>query len=112
METIYQQAIDTFGQESQFKKALEELAELSVKIAHFQDGKCTAADVAGEIADVEIMCEQLRLMIPDGLYLTHQKKAAKIDRLGQKIHNSITEQDLFEAFCFHDQFILQESQSP
>ena len=57
---VYQAAIEKFGEEAQIKKAIEELGELLVSICHYPDGKCSQEDLADELADATIMCEQLR----------------------------------------------------
>jgi NTP pyrophosphatase (non-canonical NTP hydrolase) len=76
---IYAKAILFFGIESQFEKAEEELAELLLALKHFRSGKCEARSVASEIADVEIMCVQLRILI--GNELVDKEKQVKLERL-------------------------------
>lgn len=57
-KTVLRQAIDVFGARAQEEKAIEELAELICAIAHKHCGR--DANIAEEIADVEIMLEQLK----------------------------------------------------
>ena len=59
-QVVYQAAIEKYGEEAQIKKAIEELGELLVSICHYPDGKCSREDLADELADATIMCEQLR----------------------------------------------------
>lgn len=54
-----QLAIDTFGEDSQKKMAVEEMGELLAALNHYRRGKCTIEDVRTEIADVLICAEQL-----------------------------------------------------
>jgi len=55
-------AIDHWGVEHQKRKAMEELGELLVELSKEQDGRTNADLIRGELADVIIMCEQLRLI--------------------------------------------------
>lgn len=60
---IYKKAIDTFGPGAQLGIAQEELAELIVAISKYSRGKPEAIiDIAEEIADVQIMLDQLSIM--------------------------------------------------
>ena len=52
--------VDIHANKSEIKKAIEELSELIVSICHLPDGKCSKEDLADELADATIMCEQLR----------------------------------------------------
>lgn len=52
-------AWETFGQDAQILKAVEECNELATALMHMRDGKATNLHVANELADVLIMIEQL-----------------------------------------------------
>jgi hypothetical protein len=80
---IYERAIKHFGIVSQFDKAEEELTELLLAIKQFRNGKCEARDVATEIADVEIMYAQLRILI--GEDIVEREKVFKLKRLESMI---------------------------
>ena len=56
------QAIDHFGVQHQKNKAIEELGELIVELSREQDGRTSRWTICGEIADVIIMAEQLRII--------------------------------------------------
>ena len=80
-------ALRIFGMPSQAHKAIEELAELQVAISHYLDkreGSTTA--ILQEIADVEIMCAQLRLWF-DHCGIVDQHKRMIIDRLKARIEH-------------------------
>lgn len=91
-KTIYEKAIEKWGVESQLNMAKEECAELIValcKVSRTNNG-CTAHEVASEIADVEIMIEQLEYIFDDSMpggtfreYVEHTKKEkrAKLEKL-------------------------------
>lgn len=55
-------AIDHYGIHHQEEKAKEELAELLTELSRLQDGRTTKERIIGELADVLVMAEQLRLI--------------------------------------------------
>ena len=57
-----QLAIQVFGPDAQVNVAIEEMAELTDAICKLRRGRRTVENVAEEIADVEIMLEQLRMI--------------------------------------------------
>lgn len=72
------------GRDTIFRKAKEERAELIVAISHFEESCVTdrlaqSTDIFKEIADVEIMCEQLKINL-HGSDAVEQYKAEKIER--------------------------------
>ena len=81
--TIQEQALKRFGPDQQIDMAIEECAELIVALKHHKRGRATVKDVAGEIADVWIMVEQLRKHF--GTCLVDAAKAAKLTRLAETI---------------------------
>jgi hypothetical protein len=59
---LYKQACTKYGQLHQENKAIEEMAELSVALFHFRDGKITLDELRSEIADVAIMADVLKML--------------------------------------------------
>lgn len=57
---ICSNAIKTFGWDNQRIKLLEEMGELIRAVCKFELGQCSVEHVAEEVADVEIMLEQLK----------------------------------------------------
>lgn len=55
-------AIEAWGEDSQMKMLLEEMSELQKEICKSWRGADNVDHIAEEIADVEIMLEQLKLM--------------------------------------------------
>lgn len=55
-------ALDRWGIEHQKKKAVEEIGELLTEMSREQDSRTTKWLIAGEIADVMILMEQLRII--------------------------------------------------
>ena len=56
-----------FGDKSQLLKTVEEATELSLSVQHFIAKKALYSDVVTEIADVIIMCEQMKTVFGAGL---------------------------------------------
>ena len=87
-ESIMRKAIDTYGVEAQCDVAVEEMAELTkaiVKIRRVADDyeKTQAAldNLLEEIADVDIMIDQLKIMWgPKQVEEYRRKKLARLDR--------------------------------
>jgi hypothetical protein len=81
---ICKEALAVFGGKRQIKKCVEELNELSVALLHCDDGKDTVEHVAEEIADVEIMLQQMTLLF--GCRTSVEKhRARKLEQLAFKV---------------------------
>jgi hypothetical protein len=80
---LYEKAMLKFGQQRQIQKALEELAELTMALHHFNEQKMTADSVITEIADVQIMCEQLAMIF--GQSRVEHFKNKKLERLQKMV---------------------------
>lgn len=82
---VLNKAIDTYGPNAQKLKAIEELGELIQAIAKYENGIGYRASVIEEIADVEIMLEQLKLIY----FITENEvetvKEYKVERLNQRL---------------------------
>lgn len=81
---IYRQAVERFGPTHQINKAVEELGELTQALMRYQNDEPVIGNVAEEIADVEIMIEQLKIILGERYesYL-ELKKAEKIGKLAR-----------------------------
>ena len=78
-------AIETFGCKHQTQIAIEELAELIMTIQHVERGKKDLSDLASEIADVEIMLFQLKLMT-----LEHKKYLEVLNKKLDKLEGHLS----------------------
>lgn len=79
-EGTYARAINYFGKSSQIIMAMEEMSELTKELSK-DVRKCGDYEhIAEEIADVEIMLGQLKI-IYDIAYKVEEWKAYKVDRL-------------------------------
>lgn len=80
---IYKDAIATFGEEQQIEIMVEEAAELIFaiqKYKRYKRFKPLALEVAEELADVEIMCAQMRLLFPE-VSSIKKKKLGRLQEL-------------------------------
>ncbi|EEQ8682507.1 hypothetical protein GJD45_003474 [Escherichia coli] len=80
--TIYNLALKTFGPEAQALKLMEEAAELAAA-ARNMNGLGNEVDLAGELADVEIIIEQFRLNGMGLMIDFHKQK--KLERLAERL---------------------------
>jgi len=84
-KSIYQRALNLWGEQAQIGMAIEELSELIVKLAKWgrNHNGSTIGDVVSEIADVEIMMAQMRLIYGDDL--VEMAKRKKLVRLEERV---------------------------
>ena len=80
---LYRRAIETWGEAAQLDKATEEACELGAELARFQNGLTDEAHLADEIADVEIMLEQLRMLLGEGY--VDAAREEKLERLDERL---------------------------
>lgn len=86
---IYQRAIDTWGDRAQLEMAQEEATELALAIRGLIRGKSGAMEaLVSEIADVEIMIEQIKYMNPHCVQAIEVEKDFKLNRLNDRINKN------------------------
>ena len=88
--TIFNQAIDFFGFESQKIMAIEEMSELTKELTKELRNRGNVENIADELADVEIMLAQLKI-IYNIHELVEQHKDFKLNRLAASIEKLKTE---------------------
>lgn len=76
-------ALGRWGHQSQIDMVLEECGELIAAVNRHRRGRCSLADLAGEVADVEIIIDQLRIILGDGL--VDNAKRSKLRRLAARL---------------------------
>jgi phosphoribosyl-ATP pyrophosphohydrolase len=81
-QTIYEEALTTFGYKHRLLKVAEEATELATAALHVYDGRDAVAELAEEAADMEIMLSQLRVEIGDKI---DEQKVGKLVRLRKTI---------------------------
>jgi len=84
-EGLYSQAIQKWGLEFQIVMVFEEMAELQKELCKFIRGGVKIEDLTEEIADVEIMLEQMKFAFQVGTEVEKQKKY-KLNRLWGRLN--------------------------
>lgn len=81
---ILTKAVDTWGVTAQITMVYEEMAELQKELCKNFRGKENVDEIAEEVADVEIMLEQLKIIfnIDD---LVEEERKRKLERLEQRL---------------------------
>ncbi|MBW2969444.1 hypothetical protein KY314_05030 [Candidatus Woesearchaeota archaeon] len=82
---LYRTALELWGSKFQIMMLFEEIGELQQAISKYGRGKCTALNIAEEIADVEIMLEQMKILfvIDSQTEKAKEKKLLKLEELEQ-----------------------------
>lgn len=86
-EKIYREALIKWGKESQMRQTLEELTELQLAILKNLRGYDNIENLAEEVADVEIMLEQLKY-IHNIASKVEENKEYKLQRLENRLKNA------------------------
>ena len=86
---LYLRAINQWGYEAQLDMALEEMLELSLELRRFMrnGGEWDAEKIEEEIADVEIMIGQLKLIFNEKNI--RRIKVRKKKRLARRLENAL-----------------------
>lgn len=81
---VYKQALEKWGAEAQICMVFEEMAELQKELCKALRGKENRIEIAEEIADVEIMLAQMKILfgIEEGV---ERYKKLKIQRLQERL---------------------------
>ena len=87
IELICQEAIKTYGEQSQKFVAIEEMAELTKELIKDYRGIGNIKNIIEEIADAKIMIKQLEIIY--GKDLIDLVTQEKIDRLDQRMSDGI-----------------------
>ena len=84
---LYQKALDLWGKDLQLNMVFEEVGELISKLSRVIRGRIKPNDLAEEIADVEIMLEQLKFIfnLEEEVF---DLKMSKLLRLGERIREA------------------------
>lgn len=90
-EAICKKAIETYGRNHQLSKAIEELNELAVEIAHSIRDIRNLDDVTSEMADVLITMEQVKLILGIQSVDIDAWITKKLKRLEERLNNENTE---------------------
>ena len=83
LEEVCKFAVDKFGMEKQAWQAIEEMGELITAINHYNRNRADLKDVCTEIADVQIMMEQLAIIY--GKEDVASERKYKLERLKERL---------------------------
>lgn len=86
-QTIYEKALELWGADSQVKMMYEEMAELQKALCKYERKQTSEnlGNIHEEIADVEIMLSQMRVLFGDsGPDLIKVEKLKRLEKLIQK----------------------------
>lgn len=95
---LLRQSYYFYGPDQQRLKAVEELNELATALMHYRDGRASTVKVAKELADVEIMCAKMRIML--GKKVCKEAKRKKLNRFATMFAEDfkrVKSDDLVEA---------------
>lgn len=84
---IYRTALDKWGAAAQILMVMEEMAELQKELCKNCRGRENASCIAEEIADVEIMLEQMKLLFEVD-ELVKEFKGVKLRRLKARLEGN------------------------
>lgn len=84
-QEVYRQARDVFGAQAQLVVALEELSEAQKEICKFLRGKGDPDHLTEEIADAQIMLEQVQMLCGIDERAVQEQMDSKIRRLRGRI---------------------------
>lgn len=81
---VFKKTVEKWGVSIQVGTAMEECGELIAACnQYFFRDRISAADLASEVADVELVCEQLRSLLGDGI--VDEQKEIKLERLIKRV---------------------------
>ena len=80
-KAVLRKAIDTYGEESQAKMMIEEMSELTKELCKLFRGETEKSHILEEMADVQIMLDQMRMIFGD----TSELEKAKVERLERRL---------------------------
>lgn len=95
---VLKRALDYYDRHNQVLKTIEELSELQIELVHTSrfDERASWKNIAEEIADVEIMLEQLKMVMPDNDI--EKIKSKKIRRLERRLTEDQNNSERFGSF--------------
>lgn len=91
---LYQDAIEAWGVSSQLNMVTEECSELLMAINKYRRNPCEETEnaIAGEMADVEIMFGELKIIFKNNDAVSKIKQI-KLDRLKERLKTGYSQKD-------------------
>ena len=89
----YRKAINTYGKDKQLDVVIEEMSELTKEICKFKRGHDNHQKIVEEIADVEIMLQQLKMICDVKCSELEGAKYQKTERLAERLNSDRQESE-------------------
>ena len=83
---VLQRALDTYGSTLQIVVMMEEMSELQKELCKYLRGRGSFEHIAEEIADVEIMLEQMKMLFCCTDDVRNERRR-KVERLKERLDN-------------------------
>lgn len=79
--TVFQEAIEKYGEKSQITMVFEEMSELQKELCKALRGTPNIDHIAEEMADVEIMLEQMKILFDceNAVKAWHEAKTVRLE---------------------------------
>ena len=100
---IYREALRRWGPEAQMLMAFEEMSELQKELCKAARGKQNKAEIAEEIADVQIMLGQM-ILLHDCADEVEEQKARKLERLEGRLQNAAKRNPAMKRAVFESDY--------
>ncbi len=84
---LYSRAVSTFGETSRLILAIEEMSELIKELSKYTRGRQNIGNICEEMADVEIMLEQLKIVFHNRAAVDYHR-SMKLQRLGDRLNGN------------------------
>lgn len=84
---VLQRALDTYGSTLQISMVFEEMSELQKELCKYLRGRGSREHIAEEIADVEIMLEQMKMLFCCTDDVRNERRR-KVERLKERLDGS------------------------
>ena len=99
---VYKRALNVYGEENQVIMIFEEMSELQKALTKHLRGTTDKRAIVDEIADVEIMLEQIKLLF-DVEKEAEERKQFKVERLMARLdqkENEINNRTCKDGICY------------
>lgn len=83
---VLRRALDTYGSWAQVMMVFEEMSELQKELCKYLRGRGSFEHIAEEIADVEIMLEQMKMLFCCADDVRDERRR-KVERLKERLDN-------------------------
>lgn len=83
-DDLYSRAVNTYGENSRLILAIEEMSELTKELSKYIRGRQNIGSICEEMADVEIMLEQLKIVFRNRAAVDYHR-SQKLQRLADRL---------------------------